>query len=371
MLHLDLPTRAQVDRLLTSNHSASVSIYLRTDPASHGDAERIEFRSLGTAAVEQLVAAGVAKAEIALIEEHLAVVVDDDELWTNLARSLAIFTDPVETAVFRLANRLDSQVEVSDRYHLKPLMRAITFPQAAYVLAIAQHSWRLVRVMADGHVVDVTPSGAPDDVAEAASPLTGRGKAPRGSGAGAEMDKARMRQYAMQVDRAIRPVLGGTSLPLILAGTEPLISIYRSVNHHPHLADDFIHGNAEHVGNDHLADEVRPILDRIYAAEVNAENDRFERLRGAQLAITDLADIARAATLGLVDTIYVDVDSTVHGTVDEAGSITITDGASATTYGVADEAARRTWTFGGRVFALHAGEVPGGGEVSAILRYVP
>ena len=44
-LHTDLPTRTQIDRLLESRHSASVSIYLSTSPISNGDAERIELRT--------------------------------------------------------------------------------------------------------------------------------------------------------------------------------------------------------------------------------------------------------------------------------------------------------------------------------------
>lgn len=368
MMHIDLPTRSQVDRLLASNHLASVSIYLHTDHTSHGDPERIECRTLLAKAVEQLQAASVPKADIALIEEHVAAVIEDDELWTHMARTMAIFTNPVETAVFRLANRLESQVEVSDRYYVKPLMRAITFPQAAYVLAIAQHGWRLLRVMADGHAVDVTPSGAPDDVAEAAAELHGKGKAARGV-QGHETQKVRARQYAMQVDRAIRPVLGGTSLPLILAAAEPMASIFRAVNHHPHLTKSVIAGSPENIGNDQLAEAARPILDEIYAAEIAEQNERFERLRGPGLAITDLADIARAATNGLVDTLFVDIEETVHGTVDEAGNITLADGPSAEVYGVADEAARRAWAHGGRVYAIRRNEVPGGGPAAAILRY--
>ena len=370
MMHIDLPTRPQVDRLLASNHSASVSIYVRTDPSSHGEPERIECRTLLAEAVQQLAAIGTPKSDIAVIEEHVHAVIDDPELWSHLARSLAIFTNTDETSVFRLANRLDSVAEVSDRYYVMPLMRAITFPQAAYVLAIAQHGWRLLRVMADGHAVDVTPSGAPDDVSEAASELHGKGKAARGV-QGSEAQKVRVRQYAMQVDRAIRPVLGGTSLPLILAAAEPMASIFRAVNHHPHLAPSVIHGNPENVGNDQLAAAARPILDEIYASEIAEQNERFDRLAGARLAVTDLADIVRAATLGLVDTLYVDIDAAVYGTVDEAGSIALADGPSADTYGVADEAARRAWAFGGKVYAIRGSEVPGGGPAAAILRYMP
>ena len=45
-----------------------------------------------------------------------------------------------------------------------------------------------------------------------------------------------MRQYARQVDAALRPALGASGVPLILAAAEPLESIYRSVNSYPYLA---------------------------------------------------------------------------------------------------------------------------------------
>lgn len=46
-LHLVLPDRAQVDDLLTARRAGSVSIYLATDPASDGRAERIELGTCG------------------------------------------------------------------------------------------------------------------------------------------------------------------------------------------------------------------------------------------------------------------------------------------------------------------------------------
>ena len=41
-LHTDIPTHAQVDRLVENRHPVSVSVYIPTDPASDGSAERIE-----------------------------------------------------------------------------------------------------------------------------------------------------------------------------------------------------------------------------------------------------------------------------------------------------------------------------------------
>ena len=63
-LHTDIPTRAEIDRLLTIRHPASVALYLPTDPASSGQAERIELRNLAAEARGQLEEAGEAKRDV-------------------------------------------------------------------------------------------------------------------------------------------------------------------------------------------------------------------------------------------------------------------------------------------------------------------
>ena len=70
-LHTDIPTRGQIDRLLTNRDPASVSIYVPTDPASSGDAERIELKNLAAGAVRQLEEAGTPKADVSGIDEQL------------------------------------------------------------------------------------------------------------------------------------------------------------------------------------------------------------------------------------------------------------------------------------------------------------
>src|SRR5581483_4061624 len=68
ILHTEIPTRAQVDRLLGDRDPTSVSIYLPTDPASAGDAERIEFWNLAVDAVGQLRNAGAERDRVVAIE---------------------------------------------------------------------------------------------------------------------------------------------------------------------------------------------------------------------------------------------------------------------------------------------------------------
>jgi hypothetical protein len=148
-------------------------------------------------------------------------------------------------------------------------------------------------------------------------------------------------------------------------------SIYRSVNSYPRLAATSLPGNPEGATNEELAAGARTVLDELYASELAETLELWELRTGQRRTLTDVADVARAATFGAVDTVLVDIDAVVPGAVDEeTGGVTFAS-ETAATYGVVDEIARRVWLNGGRVLALRRDEVPGDQGVGAILRYAP
>jgi release factor family 11 len=370
ILHTDIPTRAQVARLLVNRDPASVSIYVATDPTTANQPARIKLRNLAEAALRQLRDAGTETRRVTAIEEELGDLIDDEGLWRQQARSFAAFVTPESTYTFRLPNRLLSNLEVSDRFHLKPLLRAVTFPQAAFVLALAHGSVRVIEVAADDPPSEVKLPDMPSDAASAAGSSSLADRSPTRRIQGDEGVKVRLRQYARKIDQALRPFLNGLDVPLILAATEPLDGIFRSVNSYPHLAATGIAGNPEPTPDAELATAARGVLDKIYAAQLRATQELFERRDAEGRALRDVGDVARAATYGAVDTVLVDIDQSVPGTIDEqTGAVTFAESSSSDRYGVVDEIARRTWLAGGTVLAVRGEDVPGNGPVAAILRY--
>jgi hypothetical protein len=368
-LHTDIPDRAQVGRLLEHRGFYSVSIYVATDPASPGDAERIEFKNLAAEAIQQLRDKGVRATDLELLQDETSDLVDDEPFWRYQARSLATFATPVSVVTFRLPNRLTSNVEVSDRFFVKPLLRSVTFPQVALVLALAQGSVRLIEVTADAGPWEVRISDLPTDAASAVGKSSIADRSPSRRIQGSEGQKVRMRQYSRSIEQALRPILAGTDVPLILAGTEPLESIYRSVNSYPRLVATSIPGNPEATTDVDLARSARTVLDEVYASELVELRKLWDLRTGQGRTLTDVADVARAATFGAVDTVLVDIDAVVPGTIDEdTGAVTFTPD-SANSYGVVDEIARRVWLNSGRVLAVRHDDIPGDQGVGAILRY--
>jgi release factor family 11 len=372
ILPTDLPTRAQLEQLLAARSPSSVSIYLPTNPASRGEAERIELKNLAGEASRQLQEARADRGDVAAIDEELAELVDDDQFWRYQARTLALFLTPRTIMTFRLANNVGGLVEVSDRFHVKPLLRAFTFPHAAFVLALAQSSVRVLEITPDLEPAEVDVPDLPSDVASAVGKSSIRDRAPTRRLQGSEGQKTRMRQYARQIDEALRPLLNGIDVPLILAAAEPIDSIYRSVNSYPHLLPDSIPGNPEAGSDAELATGARRLLDDLYAAELRAAQETFALRSSQHRASSDIADVARAATYGLVDTVLVDIDGVVPGQIDEeTGAVTFDEGDDAVNYGVVDEIARRVLQNGGTVLAVRREDIPGESSVAAILRYAP
>lgn len=370
MLHIDLPTRAEIEKLSEHRQTPTVSIYLPTTPISREtQGDRIELKNLLRAAVEQMQAGGIDKRSIWPIEAAVGEIVEDEAFWAEQANSLAVFASPDRTLTFRLPNKLKAMVEVSDRAHLKPLLRAVTFPHNAYILAISVGHCRLIELTADlpPHVVRVPD--LPKDFNAALGKRSHLETKTMGRSE-AMSESALFTRYARVVDQALRPFLAGHERPLIVAAADPLASIYRSVSTYPHTAARAIPGSADHTPDHELAAEARRILDGIYAEEIGALAGLYQTRENQGRATTDIAQAARAATFGAVDTLIFDMDEVVYGTVaEEDGAVSFADGPCAGTYGVVDEIAARALKSGAKLLAARKADIPGGGSLAAILRY--
>lgn len=371
MLYVDIPTEGDLAALAAHREDGCVSIYLRTSPVSQDTAaDRIELGNLVKEATRQLEQAGADKRRIAALAEQLDDLIDDDEFWRFQAHSLAVLATPDHVQTFRVANALEPLVAVADRFHLKPLLRATSFPQAAYVLALAENSVRLVEVSADLPATTARVDDMPKDAASAAGKASLGDRSPSGRIQGSEGRKVRLRQYARKVDQALRGLLSGSGVPLVLAAAEPLASIYRSVSSYADLARETLDGNPETQSDAELAQRARAVLDGLHRERIATWAERFAAREGQGRTTTDVAHAARAATFGTIDSLLVDIDEVIPGTVDEtSGAVTFADAASAASYGVADEIARRVILSRGQVLAVRRDDIPERKPLAAILRY--
>ncbi len=93
---------------------------------------------------------------------------------------------------------------MADRFLLKPLMRAITFPNEAFVLAISENDVRLIEVFPDFPPQRLQVPGLPKDAASAVKVSSRNNRTSLRRVMGSEGQKVRLAQYWRMVDAAIR-----------------------------------------------------------------------------------------------------------------------------------------------------------------------
>jgi hypothetical protein len=371
MLPVDLPTLAEFMTLAAERSDACVSLYLETTPITQDvQASRIALGNMVREAIGQLEAAGLDKRRLWPLAEQFDDLAEDDGFWAHQAMSLAVLATPDRLTTYRLANRLAPTVQVADRFHLKPLLRALTHPHAAYVLALSENGARLVEFFADMAPEEVRVPAMPRDAASAVGRSSINDRSPAARIVGSEGKKVRLRQYARAVDAALRPVLTGGRVPLILAANPPVGPIFRSVASYPHLLAAGLEEEVDRLTPAELTAKARPILDAAYAAQLADRLAHFARREDQHRATTDIATAARAAAQGAIETVLVDMDTPVPGTIDpETGAVTFADHESAATYGIVDQIAVMALATGAEVLSVRAADLPRPASLAATLRY--
>lgn len=368
MFYVDLPSPEEIGELNSVRSSACVSIYVSTTPLTHEvEQSRIRFGNHVKDAVGQLEEAGFDKRQLLLLKAQLSDLSDDETFWNHQANSLAVFATPESIRTYRMASEVKNIVEVSDRFHIKPLLRAVTFPHAANILALSENSARLIEMSADLPAREVDVPNMPRNAAEA----TGKGtrKITAGIGDRGGSQGEHLGAYVRQINAALRPVLKSSELPLILATTKQLEALVRSVSATAPLSS-VIPGNSEHLSPAELADAARPILEAHYAEEIKALHQVFETRTGQNRTTTDVSNAARLATFGGIDTLLIDIDNVLDGFIDdETGEVSLDARADAVNYDVVDEIAGRALRTGANVLAVRKADIPGGQTLAAISRY--
>jgi hypothetical protein len=391
MLHIDIPTLAEFKALAQIKGETCVSLYLPTSRlGKNAGTNRTAFKDIAREALSQLKEGGADKNKITVFEERFDRlagtdhdVQDQDKIrklqrakpdpiesfWHYQANGLAVLATAGMMRTFRLPNSPKPLAEVADRFHLTPLIRAMTSPHDIFVLALVEESVRLVHAFANFPPQRLQVPDLPANAEEATRRPSFHVRAPRRRLQNLEGEKVLLHQYVRKVEHAVQGALAGQNAPLVLAAEEPLASMFRSVNTYPKLADEMIEGNPDQITDGELEDAAIPILDRLYSRELKAVIALYDELKPRR-ATTDVSYAAHAATAGAIEQLLVDLDAVVPGLVSDIdGSVTYSASDDAETYSVVDEVARRALYTGARVLGARQEEMPDRAPLTAILRY--
>ena len=378
-MSIDVLAHDDLVRLTKHRHPASVSLYVSSprtgngasrSPVAHDtEAARAQLRAAADEARAQLKQLGIGNGEAQAIAERLSELEADRDFWGTSARSIAVFVSPDGIDAYRLRNELPAHSAVGDRFDTGPLLRATTFPHHGYVLAVTEGEVRLVALEADSTHRRVPLAELPADAANVLEPEKhGGGQLDRHRADGTLGPKIEQRRYATVVQEAVRAAIGDDRRPIVLAASDDLAPAYREVGASDELLAEGVAANPASLDDAELAKRGREVLERHYESVLAAWRERFEERRAQGRGSSDLAEIAKVAASGQVDSLIYDIEDRQEGAIDEFGNLELAEGEGPETYAIVDELAARVLATGGTVIAVRRDEVPGAASASAVFR---
>ena len=311
--------------------------------------------------------------------------VSDVDFWENRSLGLAFFLQSGSLQRFRLPMPLEELALVNHRFYVKPLIRLASENQRFFVLAVSQHQVSLYEATEFKiEKVDVTDlpqrleetlniEGADRGQQQHLANQWGKGKQAsvfHGHGGAKETHKSELTLFFNQIDQILSPILGLQQLPIVLAGVDYLLPIFRKALSYPHVVDAEIHGNWDHSTMSQLHQKAWPLVHPwLQRAQILATH-KFQDLSKTDLATSDPQTAIKAAFDGRVDTMFVDINTHLWGKCDQQGQVCAShDELQSGDDDLLDSAAAETLLHGGKVHAVPADQMPCSGPVAALLRY--
>jgi Bacterial archaeo-eukaryotic release factor family 3 len=387
---MDLLSRDDLGTLLETRPGWHVSIFM---PMMRRGAETqqnpIRGKTLLRRAEEQLLANGLRSQEAQDLLQPVQQLLANRAFWQRQSHGLALFLAPHIFRAYSVPLSLDELVVVARRFHIKPLLPLLSGDGHFFVLALSQKEIRLLRGTRYD-ISEVELPGVPQSMAEAlryediekkghhypgsqgrpaggVSPLAGHGVGIED--ATHEPNDAILR-YFQQVDTGLRTFLRDERAPLVLAGVEYLLPIFRRANTYPYVLEEGITGNPEGLRPEELQERAWPIVQPHFQRAEEGAAAQYRQLVGTGRAAGDINSVVTAAYDGRIDTLFVAIGVQEWGVFDsESRTVEVHEEAMAGDEDLLDVAAMYTLLRRGTVYAVAPEQMPDHTPGAAILRY--
>ncbi len=376
----------QLQTLIDEQTSPCVTVYLPTHPTGEqGQQDRLRLKNLLQKAEVELSENWLRPAEARELLEPARDRLADAVFWTKRSHGLAIFLAPGSFHCYRLRPTFEELVFVNRRFHLKPLMPLLEGGDHFMVLALSQNKVQLfdasrwtIEPVDLGEVptnlkdaLNHTQTERGSQVHSAARGGEGKqGAVFHGQGGQPDTRKEELLQFFRVIDSGLQPLLREQSVPLLLAGVEYLLPLYREVSSYPHLVEKELTGNFDYVSAQEIHRQAWRLIEPTLQHSRDQAWAKYRQMAGTGKASDDLSQILPAAYQGKIETLFVDLHVRKWGLFhDQTAAVELHEDPQTGDDDLLDLAATQTLLHRGAVYPLDRGQTPQQEPAAAVFRY--
>jgi hypothetical protein len=379
---MKLPLRLELQDLLKQNGGPCVSIFMPTYPTSGADRRQgaTQLENLLDKATEQLIQRGMRRPDADEMLERARALARDTTYWQNgLTDGLAVFVSRTVFREYKVPLPLDPRMFVDERFHVAPLLPLYSGDTRFFILAISQNEIRLFE--GNRHDIhEMAPAGLPKSLVDALQKVATAEVHPGnlhedrydqlGHGTGLEHVNHRLERYFREIDTNLMNLIGGDQAPLVLAGVERNVGLYRQVSSYKRIPEGFIDGNPELMSTKKLHAQALAIVEPNVRQQEELARQQIDKLGGTQRVTTDPGQIVPAAKNGRIDTLFLRPGHQLWGSFDlDRNETLLHERPENGDQELVTLAAEHTFLNGGAVFYCDERHSPRSSPMTALLRY--
>ena len=382
-------TFAELKEFAGTNGPA-ISVYLPSDlPGGRGQRLSVRLKKLTAELEQRCTERGLPAEEVAQLIRPFEENAETIEAEGAEGPGLAMFASPEGFRHFWIARETPQSVVVADNFHVRPVMDLMHGEQRFYILGIAQKEVRVLRCTEHSSEEVPLPPDFPTNLLEfiatdqpdhnlrnKATSGPGPGTNPTGRnvsfGTSAEKEHKDeyLHQYFTAINRAVVDLLKGEDkTPLVAAGVEFELAIYRKANTYPYLCPTDVQGAPNGLRGAELHTRALECVEEARRARLADLLAQHEKQAGG-VADASVAEIVKAAYDGRVAFLLAGRTTTAYGNFDEATHRVRQHKRPVNgDEDLVNAAAVQTVLHAGDVYVLDDEQIPGGRPMAAVMRY--
>lgn len=388
---MDLLSREELRELVAHRSEACVSILMPTHHGADSRQDPIRLHNLLEKAQDVMAGSGMRRSQAGAVLDPARRLLEDSDFWRNIGLGLAVFAAPEYFRAWRLPLAMPEKVALGSHFVVQPLLPLLADGGTFFVLAISAKSVRVLHcTQVASREIPLSHLKVPQSLAEALQydmfekqpqfhpagvvlpGAGGRAAIAYHAQAGFDLSikKDELERFLLGLERGVAGVLRGQHAPLVLAGVQYLLDIYRMHNTYPNLAPAGIAGNPDRLAADDLGRRAWRIVEPLGRESQRQAIDQYLRAMNLGLASDNIRHILPAAFAGRVGILLTAAGATQWGHFDDdAGRVSLSALPTAEGEDLGDLAAVHTLLHGGRVYCVQGLLAPSDATAAAVYRY--
>lgn len=320
-------------KLIQRNEYPCISIYLPTHIFGNDITEDpIRLKNLLNKCQNKL-ESEFSKKQVSMILKPGFEILSDSMFWNHQNQGLTIFTSPSFTECFHLSLMPEEKFYIGSYFYILPLIPMLIKSKDYYILILNQKHIKLFRANYN-NVYEIELPNIPanideilkyDDVEEHIQMHTTPFGKTKGNdvnfhGQGNIADKVRHKKnienFFKEVAKGIDKQISEQKIPMVLVGVEYEQAIYKRFSSYKYILNEGLSQNGINFDVKQIYQRTQEIVQPYFNKEVEDCLSTYKNLTNTGKVSDDIKEILPSALKGRVETLLLDIDTSISGTID-------------------------------------------------------